>query len=377
MPIYGDARVLGKPTYSFLRTIDEGNVAITKLFRHQVLEIDVVQKTISFSGLAGGIDNEPGLLETFDHPRVIRVREAQWDPDFDPSLKAITFTTNYYPGESVGAALIAGHAFSTHESFLITRCVLEALHYLHVDAGVIHRDVKPGNILLNLDRNEGFVGDLGSASYIDETTACVAASGGTLLYRPPEFASGQLDVRSDLYSTGLTLFEMLNGAFDYEALDASALEQRADEGKPALQPRHLTFRPWVNRPIRSFVKKLMNPDRAKRFSSADEALRALTNVEYVDWRKGNEGEWSGRWPPRQPAAKQRLVRVRSIPATGRHAGMSSLSAASSKDQGATWRSYASLARRVPTADLDALARFFRDVEESAQKVAVRKISSAS
>lgn len=372
MAILGDAREFGRPSYSFLRTIAEGNTAITRLFRHDVLNVDQVQKTISLVGLADGIiDSEPRLLEALDHPRVIKVREAQWDPDADPALKAITFTTNYYPGESIHAALAAGHVFSTNEALGILQCMLEGLHYLHVTAGIVHRDVKPGNIMLDSDRAEGFVGDLGSAAYIEKATGGVSASGGTLLYRPPEYASGQLDARSDLYSAGLTLFEMLNGPFGYASLDAAVLVQRAEDGKPTLFPRQLAFQPWVSPAVVSFVKKLIHPDPARRFQSADAALRALAVLRYVDWQQAAPNKWIGRWPPRQPRRKQRLLRVRAEPCAGRFAGMMLLSAASSKDEGRSWRNYASLARRIRAGDGAALGTFFRDVESAAQSVAVR------
>lgn len=371
MAILGDARVLGRPTYSFLRTIAEGNTAVTRLYTHDVLGVLQVQKTISLVGLAGGIiDSEPRLLEALDHPRVIKVREAQWDPDADPTLRAITFTTNYYPGESIHAALEAGHSFSTSEALGIIRCMLEGLHYLHATAGIVHRDIKPGNVMLDELRLEGFVGDLGSAAYLEEAANDVSASGGTLLYRPPEYASGRLDVRSDLYSTGLTAFEMLNGALDYDGIDANDLERRAARGRQALAPRHLVFQPWVGPAVVRFVKKLMDPEPDRRFQSADAALSALDNLRYVDWRTLGPGLWEGRWPPRLPTSRQRLLAIDVHPESGRYVGQATLKARSSRDGGRTWRGYARLTRRASTEDVSALASLFRDVEAAAQAVPV-------
>lgn len=377
MAILGDSArivgVLGTPTYSFLRTIEEGNTAETKLYEHTVLGGLHVQKSISVLGLPDGVArSEPRLLERLDHPHLIKVREAQWDPDHDPSLKIITFTTAYYEGKSIHAALDEGHQFSTAESVAIIDCVLDALHYLHASAGVLHRDIKPGNVLLNTSRNQGFVGDFGSAAYLSPAARQVDASGGTLLYRPPEYASGSLDVRGDLYSTGMTMFELLNGAFDYAALDPDKLAERADAGKPTLMPRHLAFQPWVSPSLVKFVRKLMATDRQNRFATADEALRALRNLKFVDWAPAGADSWIGRWPPRQPKSRQRLLRVGIESLSGRYAGLVLVSAASSTDGGRTWRRYARFERRVPEADAaSALDAVFRAVEETAQSVATR------
>lgn len=373
MALFGDgARILRRPTYAFLRTINEGNTAITKLYEHEVLGGYRVQKTVTVLGVPDGVArSEPRLLEQLDHPHLIKVREAQWDPDFPESAKMITFTTDYYEGQSIHVALADGHPFSTNDSVSIIRCVLDGLHYLHVTARIVHRDIKPGNLMLDQPREQAFVGDFGSAAYLDSATGQVIAAAGTLLYRPPEYADGHLDERSDLYSAGMTMFELLNGAFDYEALDQDALERRSESGKPAVGPKHLTFRPWVSPQVATFVRTLMHANPDQRFPSAAAALRALHELRYVDWVRTGVGEWEGRWPPHQAPSRQRLLRVISEPMTGRFTGTSKVTAFWSVDGGRNWRGYARLARRVATDDDVALAGFFRSVEAAAQAVPVR------
>lgn len=377
MAILGDSArilgVLGAPTYSFLRTIEEGSTAETKLYEHTVLGGLRVQKSLSVLGLPDGVArSEPRLLESLDHPHLIKVREAQWDPDHDEALKVITFTTDYYEGQSIHAALIEGHTFSSADAVAVIGCVLDGLHYLHVSAGVVHRDIKPGNVMLNATRNLGFVGDFGSAAYLDADTRQVDASGGTLLYRPPEYSAGSLDVRSDLYSTGLTMFELLNGPFDYAALDGDVILERAEAGKPTLMPRHFRFQPWVSPSLVRFVRRLMAADPESRFASADQALRSLRGLRFVDWAPVSSAEWVGRWPPRQVSTRQRLLRVTTEPLAGRYVGHVSMTAATSTDGGQTWRRYARFERRVPEAEAaSSLARVFRDVEAAAQSVATR------
>lgn len=372
MPILGDsARVKDFPpaAYSFLHTIQEGSTGVARLYRHTIFEKLFVQKTVSLVGNPGAVaTREPELLEALQHPRLIRVRDAQWDPDYPADMKAVTFVTDYYEGESIHAALQEGHQFSTKVALDITECILEGLEYLHAAKKYVHCDIKPGNVMLDGPRTEGFVGDLGSASALDPATGTTVAAGGTLLYRPPEFVTGHVDERADLYSTGLTVFEMLNGPFDYAALTDASLDKRLSEGKPALGPSHLTFRPCVCPAVASFVRKLMHADPAKRFQTADEALRVLHALTYVDWIRVSDTEWRGAWPPRERTARQRLLKVTM---TARRDGLQQLSAWSSRDNGVTWRGYARLARRIAVGDDSALAAFFRSVEDEAQSVAVR------
>jgi|GEM_PF-5908124 len=374
MAILGDsARIqdLAPATYSFLRTIAEGNTGITGLYWHDLLQKQCVQKTITVLGIADGVaQSEPRLLELFNHPRLIKVREAQWDADYPASMKMITFITDYYEGESIHAALTSGHRFSTKDALDITACILEGLAYLHATAGYVHRDIKPGNIMLDGSRSQGFVGDFGSAARMNLDSRSVSASGGTLLYRPPEFASGEVDERGDLYSTGMTTFEMLNGPFDYAALNQGALDRRAAEGRPTLGPSHLTPKPWVSPAVVGFVRKLMNPDPSRRFQTADEALRTLRGLRYVSWSQVGPSEWIGVWPPRERASRQRQLKVTVTPLTGRAQGQLELKSSWSRD-GITWRGYARLTCRVGEDDVDALAGFFRTVESEAQSVPVR------
>ncbi|MDQ0727473.1 protein kinase [Microbacterium sp. W4I20] len=375
MAILGDsARIkdFQPAAYSFLRTIQEGNTGVTRLYRHTVFGKLFVQKTVSMLGMPNAVaTNEPKLLEDLQHQRLIRVRDAQWDADYPATTKALTFVTDYYEGESIHAALQDGHQFAAKAALDIAACILEGLAYLHATKRYVHGDIKPGNIMLNGPRTEGFVGDFGSAAALDPVKGTAAAAGGTLLYRPPEYASGEVDERADLYSTGLTLFEMLNGPLDYDALANASLDRRASEGKPAIGASHLSFRPWVGPAVASFVRKLMHADLAKRFQTADEALRALHKLTYVNWAKVGDGEWCGVWPPRERAARQRLLKVTAADLGGRNAGYQQLSASWSRDGGNTWRGYARFARRTAVGDDAALAEFFRLVEEEAQSVAVR------
>lgn len=170
----------------------------------------------------------------------------------------------------------------------------------------VHRDIKPKNVLLDVDRKVGFLADFGSAAALDSTSGDAAAVRTTALYQAPEAArTGRVGPAADVYALGLTAFEMLNGLFPYGSLDAAEVDKRINQGQRALPARMLApgaFAPHVPKAVRQLVRRMIDIDPARRPTSSDlvRALRALT---YIDWRHdvgdGVDGEWSGRWPPRR------------------------------------------------------------------------------
>jgi serine/threonine protein kinase len=365
MALAGEA--LNRPTYSFLQTISEGSNSICRLVEHEIFGQQMVQKTISLLGVPDGLArSEPRLLVGLDHDHLVRVREAQWDPDYPVDQMMVTFVTEYYEGKSVQTAQADGHVFSVGVALAVAGDVLEALHHLHVSHRLIHRDVKPGNVMLNGDRDYARLGDLGSAALLAPGESTVQAASGTLLYRAPEYSAGFLDARSDLFGVGMLVFEMLNGPFPYDVLDGDELERRADAGKITLLPRYLRNKPWVPTSVARFTSKLMAPEPARRYLSASDALTALRRLDFVDWAETSNTEWQGTYPQRVPASRRRHYRVQVVPVDrGRQSGRWKLSA-SWRRAGGAWRNYANLERFVDAGDSDALASFFRAVERLAQ-----------
>jgi serine/threonine protein kinase len=365
---------LQRPSYEFLHTIGEGNVAVCRLTRHLLFDELVVQKTISLLGVPDSLARiEPRILQEVKHDHIVDVREAQYDPDYT-AVVAITFISTYYEGGSIYGALTEGHHFSTQTALTLTSHVLEALHFLHVTKTIIHRDIKPSNIVMTADRIYARLGDLGSAADTD-ADGRVAAAAGSLLYLPPEYAAGSLDVRSDLYSLGMVLLEMLNGAFPYESLSRDEMEHRTEDGKRALPNRYYNPAPWVPPGVARFVRKLVAPNPDQRFSTAAEALRELNRLRYVSWERVNggglTGEWRGKWPPTARIEHRREIAATITPiTTGRYAGML-IAKATSRIGNRQWRGYASLTRRVTATDERGVTDFFRAVEAAAQAAPVR------
>lgn len=363
---------LNRPTYTCLQTIGEGSVGICRKGRHEVFETDIVQKTISLLGVPDGIAHEPRLLEQFNHDHIIKVSEAQWDPDPRwAGLNAVTFVCPYYPGGSVMDSLLEGHVFSLDVVLALAARVLDALAYLHGQKGYLHRDIKPGNILLDERRTGGCLADLGSACII--TSEGTDNHGGTPLYLDPAAeVTGRMTVRSDLYALGVTLVEMLRGRFPYEDLVNDSVMSRLSTGKRALADRWYELPPEVPPRAARFLRCLMHTDPSKRPASAEQALRTLGRLTVMPWVRldddGSAIKWTSRWPVTgRGATNAREYRV-TVSSVGRgpRAGQSSVQVAQRIPE-KPWRRMRGHCGYLPTGDDNALARVFREVERHAQR----------
>jgi serine/threonine protein kinase len=291
----------------------------------------------------------------------------------DPSLKSVTFTTDYCEGRSVSYALDNGYKFSINQALTITADILDALAYLHEDQRLLHRDIKPGNVMLTEGRRRALIGDFGSAALFDEHRRAPAGA-GTPLYIPPEAASGSLDQGADLYGTGMVLLEMLNGPFPYDDLDRVArdkIDERIAQGRRSLPDKFFMPNPWIPRKAAMLVRSLCAADPNDRPVSAAAALREIGDAQCVDWRRtdgdGVTGCWRGQWPPNRPVAARREFEVTvDLIEKGPYRGKLLLRAAWRKPPASVWRRYAKLETRIAADDLGALRRFFRAVEAEAQ-----------
>lgn len=175
-------------------------------------------------------------------------------------------------GENLRAYLDGRGALPPAEAVRIAGQVAEGLAAAH-RLGLIHRDVKPSNILLTPRGDAkltdfGIVHTLGSAG---TTTAGVVL--GSAQYLSPEQARGQpVDARSDLYALGIVLYEMLTGRVPFRADSALGLLQQQIEADPT--PPH-QVRPGIPPEIEQVVLRAMQKDRRARFASAEEFKAAL------------------------------------------------------------------------------------------------------
>jgi serine/threonine-protein kinase len=174
----------------------------------------------------------------------------------------------FIDGATVLERLDAQQRFAEDEALEIILATAEVLRYLG-EQGVVHRDVKPGNIMLGKDRRVVLI-DLGFAA--EEATRCAAdASVGTVAYLSPEQARGgaEADIRSDIYSLGISLFHILVGRLPFQGSDdRETLRKQVMESlsSPELKGRGIS--PHVH----YFIEKMVAKDAAARYQSWAELI---------------------------------------------------------------------------------------------------------
>jgi tRNA A-37 threonylcarbamoyl transferase component Bud32 len=175
--------------------------------------------------------------------------------------------------------------------------VADALAYAH-SQGVLHRDIKPSNLLLDA-AGTTWVTDFGVAKLIEEEN--LTRSGefvGSLRYMAPEQFSGQSDVRGDIYSLGVTLYELLTLRPAYPA----SAPQPGVEDPPPPQPRALN--PYIPRDLETIVLKAMDRRSEHRYQTAKELardLRQFLDDRPIEARRSSLFERAWRWCRGNPA----------------------------------------------------------------------------
>jgi serine/threonine-protein kinase len=221
------------------------------------------------------------LAARLDHPHILPVYES------GDAGGRLWFTMPFVDGESLRQRLTREPQLPLAETLRITREVAAALGYAHRQ-GIIHRDVKPENILLRGDRC--VLADFGVARAVDAAGERLTETGfalGTPAYMSPEQAAADrhLDHRSDLYSLGCVVYEMLAGEPPFTGRTAQAvIARRMTDPVPALR----TVRD-VPAEVEQAVKQALARSPADRFADAPAFARALEAAAGHPSAVGNSG----------------------------------------------------------------------------------------
>lgn len=179
-------------------------------------------------------------------------------------------------GESLGARIRREGQIPLDVALGIAKDIANALDFAH-DARVVHRDVKPDNILLDFATGRSLLMDFGIAKALQESDAELTGSGvviGTPHYVSPEQASGErdLDGRTDVYSMGVVVYEMLAGSPPFTGGTPQAIfAQHVSAEYPGLRER----RPGLPESLEEVIEKSMAKEPADRFDRAGEFIHAL------------------------------------------------------------------------------------------------------
>lgn len=207
------------------------------------------------------------LGRSLQHPHLVRIHELI------EAEEGLALAMEYLPGGSLSDRLERGGPLSPAEVENVALHVLEALAYLHGN-GIVHRDVKPSNVMLDAD---GILrlADLGVAKYLNpppDATQTIQAPGSPAYMSPEQLQNGDVGPASDLYSLGITLYELLTGKLPYEGrstYEVATSHLRGDLPDPK------RIRPDCSRWLARFIRRLMEKRPEDRFPSANASLEAL------------------------------------------------------------------------------------------------------
>ncbi len=282
---YWLGRTLGKVNVELL--LARGGMAEVYLGKHATLQRAVVIKVLN-----NQYADEPELLDRFQrearvvamlrHPNIVQVY------DFDAVEGHPYIIMEYVPGISLAAYMRALHnqnwRMDLHMVGQLLTAVAGALQYAH-GRGVIHRDVKPGNILLTsssapVEVNkplptdvQPILTDFGLVRFLN--SAQQTASGqiaGTPAYMSPEQARGEsVDARTDIYSLGIVLYELLAGRIPFEAdTTMGVLLKHINEPPPPI--------PGLGPALQQIIDRVLAKQAAERFQSPQELADAVQAV---------------------------------------------------------------------------------------------------
>ena len=263
--------------YRLSRELGGGGMAKVYVADDPALGRRVVVKVLA-PDLAAGVDidrfkREIQVAGSLHHPRIVPVLSAGQSGD-----ELLYYTMPFIEGESLRALIDRERQLSLDQALAITRDVADALEYAHAQ-NIVHRDIKPDNILIERESGRAVVTDFGIARAIERAAdiSTVTSTGftlGTPTYMSPEQAGAEkeIDGRSDIYSLGCVLYEMLAGTPPFVAPTARALIARHMTEPP---PSVLVVRPDLPSDTQRLLEHMLAKTRAGRLSDAATLIHAI------------------------------------------------------------------------------------------------------
>jgi serine/threonine protein kinase len=285
--------------YELLEEVARGGMGVVYKARQTSLNRLVALKMILAGTFAtprevARFQAEAEAAANLDHPHIVPVYEVGEHEGQQ------YFSMKFIEGGSLSSQA-RGEAKAEVQG-LIT--IARAVHHAH-QHGVLHRDLKPGNVLVDL-KGDRHVTDFGLAKRLTDLDRSLTDPGqilGTPRYMSPEQAAGRKDltVATDVYALGVILYERLTGRTPFDGETPLALLRQVRESEP---PRPSTIRPGLDRDLETIVLKCLEKDPTRRYHSAEELAQDLTRWHEgrpINARPVGQAERFARWCRRNPA----------------------------------------------------------------------------
>ncbi|WP_460236516.1 protein kinase domain-containing protein [Aurantivibrio plasticivorans] len=271
--------VLGR--YEIERELGRGAMGVVYLGRDPKISRQVAIKTLSYAQLdskeleefKSRFFREAEAAGRLSHPNIITVYDVGEEHDL------AFIAMDYVDGKSLASYVHEDHLLSLADVCELIAQVADALAYAHQHQ-IIHRDIKPGNIMYQVSHRIAKVADFGVARIVDSAKTNTGDILGSPLYMSPEQLQGaKVSFQTDIYSLGVTLYQLLTGKLPFSAENLATLTYNI------INEKHKgvrDIRPELPKGFTRIINRAMNKDPDKRFSTAEEfavALRKLSKDE--------------------------------------------------------------------------------------------------
>lgn len=255
-------QIIGK--YKILSTIGSGGFGSVYLAEDTWIDKKVALKVPHRQNLDfGELLREPRLLASLNHPNIVTIMTAE------KQQNVFFIVMEYVPGETLESLIARKGTLDVPTTLDYTCQICNALDHAHRN-GVLHRDLRPSNMLV-AENGLLKVADFGTSRFLE-----IAAHGTTVIGSPPYMAPEQFRGKalfaSDLYSVGVTMFQMLTGDLPYDTPSPADLD-RLLRGELLVSVR--SRNPKIPRVINDIVLKAMSPDVPGRYQRASDLLEDI------------------------------------------------------------------------------------------------------
>ena len=269
--------------YETVDTLSDGAMGSVVLARDRLMDRLVAIKSIKPQNahdaterqrLQDALLSEAQVVQLLSHPHIVAIHDILDDTE-DPGPALVL---EYVPGSNLEEYLKGGHPLPLDFALTIGIQIAQALEHAH-SMGVIHGDIKPSNILISDDGEEAKIADFGIAQLVESDREDSPLFGTPRYISPEQILGHKADQRSDLFSLGVVLYEMLTGHSPFTGQTSKEVTQEIARGAADLSDAALQE---VPEPLRAVLSRALERDPAKRFQSARQIALELQGPEQVE-----------------------------------------------------------------------------------------------
>jgi len=263
--------------YRIIDKLGDGGMGVVYLALHTKLETERALKIISpglstNSNFIKRFEKEAKVLARLNDPNIVQIYDYRYYDD------RYFIVMEFIDGFTLSEKIKKDGFYSWTEGIQVFKQVLSAFEHAH-NANIIHRDIKPNNIMIN---QNGIIKIMDFGLAKDKMAPSVTntiASGGTLYYMPPEHVKGiqDADFRSDIYSLGMTFYELIAGKVPFERTELD-FDIREKIIRKQLKPP-VEINPDIPEALNDFIMKAIEKAPYDRFQTIKEMMENLLSVE--------------------------------------------------------------------------------------------------